>query len=91
MGESCREPIKYYSNNVVGSVNLVQAMKELGVNKIVFSSSSTVYGLPEYLPMDESHPVGKCTNPYGKTKFFMEEIIKDICKVNPVSFRSWVV
>ena len=58
---------------------------EFGVKKIVFSSSATVYGDPEYLPVDEKHPTGKCTNPYGKTKFFMEEIIKDVCAANPVS------
>ena len=58
---------------------------EFGVKKIVFSSSATVYGDPEYLPVDEKHPTGKCTNPYGKTKYFMEEIIKDVCAANNVS------
>ena len=58
---------------------------EFGIKKIVFSSSATVYGDPEYLPLDESHPTGKCTNPYGKTKFFMEEIMKDVCTANKVS------
>ena len=53
------------------------------MKKIVFSSSATVYGDPEYLPVDEKHPTGKCTNPYGKTKYFMEEIIKDVCSANP--------
>ena len=57
---------------------------EHGVKKIVFSSSATVYGDPEYLPVDEKHPTGKCTNPYGKTKYFMEEIIK-VCLVNCVA------
>ena len=57
---------------------------EFGVKKIVFSSSATVYGDPEYLPVDEKHPTGKCTNPYGKTKYFMEEIIKDQCAANHV-------
>ena len=56
---------------------------DFGVKKIVFSSSATVYGDPEYLPVDEKHPTGKCTNPYGKTKYFMEEIIKDVCSANP--------
>ena len=51
---------------------------EFGVKKIVFSSSATVYGQPHYLPVDEKHPTGNCTNPYGKTKYFMEEIIKDV-------------
>ena len=61
-------------------------MMEFGVKKIVFSSSATVYGDPEYLPVDEKHPTGKCTNPYGKTKYFMEEIIKDQCAANHVSY-----
>jgi UDP-glucose 4-epimerase len=57
---------------------------EYGVKKIVFSSSATVYGDPQYLPVDEKHPTGRCTNPYGKTKYFMEEIIKDQCSANNV-------
>ena len=59
---------------------------ELGIKKIVFSSSATVYGNPEYLPFDEKHPTGKCTSPYGKTKYFMEEIMKDVCAAHSVSF-----
>ena len=51
-------------------------MAEAGVTRLVFSSSATVYGQPVYLPIDEEHPTGDCTNPYGKTKFFMEEIFK---------------
>ena len=57
---------------------------EYGVKRIVFSSSATVYGNPDYLPIDEKHPTGRCTNPYGKTKFFMEEIMKDVCAANKV-------
>ena len=60
-----------------------QVMMEFRVKKIVFSSSATVYGQPQYLPVDEKHPTGNCTNPYGKTKFFMEEIIKDVSAANP--------
>merc|ERR1719333_1707377 len=82
VGESCALPLKYYGNNVTGSANLMEVMMEFNVKKIVFSSSATVYGDPEYLPIDENHPTGKCTNPYGKTKFFMEEIIKDVCAAN---------
>ncbi len=65
---------------------------EYDVKKIVFSSSATVYGDPQYLPVDEKHPTGRCTNPYGKTKFFMEEIIKDQCSANNVRFNelSWI-
>merc|ERR1712223_2333331 len=83
VGESCAQPLKYYGNNVTGSANLMEVMMEFGVKKIVFSSSATVYGDPDYLPIDEIHPTGKCTNPYGKTKYFMEEIIKDVSAANP--------
>ena len=82
VGESCSLPLKYYSNNVTGSANLMEVMMEFSVKKIVFSSSATVYGQPQYLPVDEKHPTGNCTNPYGKTKFFMEEIFKDVCSAN---------
>ena len=75
----------YYGNNVTGSANLMEVMMEFGVKKIVFSSSATVYGDPEYLPIDENHPTGKCTNPYGKTKYMMEEIITDTCLAANVS------
>lgn len=54
------------------------------VQNLVFSSSATVYGDPQYLPIDEQHPVGGCTNPYGKSKYFIEEIIKDHCKAEKV-------
>ena len=60
-------------------------MKENNVKNIVFSSSATVYGDPQYLPLDEKHPVGGCTNPYGKTKYFIEEILSDVCKADKVS------
>jgi len=83
VGESCALPLKYYGNNVTGSANLMEVMMEFGVTRIVFSSSATVYGQPQYLPVDEKHPTGNCTNPYGKTKFFMEEIIKDVSAANP--------
>merc|ERR1712177_196701 len=76
-------PLKYYGNNVTGSANLMEVMMEFNVKKIVFSSSATVYGQPQYLPVDEKHPTGNCTNPYGKTKFFMEEIMKDQSAANP--------
>ena len=85
VGESCEQPLKYYKNNVTGSSNLMEIMIEFNVKKIVFSSSATVYGQPLYLPIDEKHPVGNCTNPYGKTKFFMEEIMKDMC----VAYPDW--
>ena len=85
VGESCAKPLKYYGNNVTGSANLLEVMVEFGVTKIVFSSSATVYGEPQYLPIDEDHPIGGCTNPYGKTKYFMEEIMRDVAAAQP----SW--
>jgi len=85
VGESVKEPLLYYSSNVGMATNLLQVMKEFNVKNIVFSSSATVYGSPSRLPIDEDHPVGQCSNPYGKTKFFIEEIIRDIC----ASDSSW--
>ena len=63
-----------------------QVMKEFKVYNMIFSSSATVYGDPKYLPIDEKHPTGGCTNPYGKTKYFIEEILTDICAAEKVSF-----
>ena len=93
VGESCTSPLKYYSVNVGGSINLIEIMQEFKVKKIVFSSSSTVFGEPEYLPIDEKHPTGKCINPYGRTKYFFEEMLKDLVNSNEkpeegVSFDS---
>ena len=75
-------PLKYYSVNVAGSIHLVEVMEEFKVKKIVFSSSATVFGEPEYLPIDEIHPTGKCINPYGRTKYFFEEFLKDLNNSN---------
>lgn len=62
-------------------------MKEHGVKNLVYSSSSTVYGNPQFLPLTEDHPTGQgCTNPYGKSKYFVEEILKDVCAADNVSF-----
>ncbi|XP_039299394.1 UDP-glucose 4-epimerase-like [Nilaparvata lugens] len=89
VGESCQEPLKYYSNNVSGSITLLKVMKEKNVTKLVFSSSSTVYGNPEYLPICEKHPTGRsCTNPYGKSKYFVEEILRDLVTSDKVSWIS---
>ncbi|XP_052257362.1 UDP-glucose 4-epimerase-like isoform X1 [Dreissena polymorpha] len=79
VGESCNKPLLYYKTNIGGTISLLEVMKEFGVYNMIFSSSATVYGSPSYLPIDEKHPVGGCTNPYGKTKYFIEEILKDIC------------
>lgn len=61
-----------------------QIMRAHGVKNLVFSSSATVYGNPQYLPLDEAHPTGGCTNPYGKSKFFIEEMIRDLCRADTV-------
>lgn len=78
VGESCEKPLMYYRNNVGGTVNLLEVMKEFGVFNLVYSSSTTVYGTPEYLPFDEDHRTGNCSNPYGRSKYMIEEILKDL-------------
>eukprot|EP00049_Salpingoeca_infusionum_P009907 m.168453 g.168453 ORF g.168453 m.168453 type:complete len:343 (+) comp14477_c1_seq3:576-1604(+) len=83
VGESSKIPLKYYHNNITGTLILLELMEKAGVRNIVFSSSATVYGDPQRLPIDEAHPVGGCTNPYGKTKYFIEEILADYAKANP--------
>lgn len=82
VAESCQMPLDYYETNVMGTVALLQVMKEFNVYNFVYSSSATVYGEPEFLPLTETHPTGRCANPYGKTKYFSEEILKDTCKYN---------
>lgn len=77
VGDSSQIPIQYYSNNVEGSISLLDAMKSTNVKRLVFSSSATVYGDPKYLPIDENHPVN-ATNPYGRTKQFVEEMLRDV-------------
>ncbi|KAH8379110.1 hypothetical protein KR009_003127 [Drosophila setifemur] len=87
VGESCRIPLQYYHNNMTGTNVLLEAMADNNVFKFVYSSSATVYGEPKFLPVTEEHPTGNCTSPYGKTKFFTEEILKDLCK----SDKRWAV
>lgn len=82
VGESCVMPIEYYDNNLVGTLVLLEVMKEHNCKKIIFSSSATVYGDPEYLPYDEKHPTGKTTNPYGTSKYFQERILMDLCNAD---------
>lgn len=81
VGESCRLPLKYYENNISGTVNLLQVMEKFGVKKIIFSSSATVYGTPEKLPLDENCHLST-TNPYGATKLMMENIMTDVWKAD---------
>ena len=82
VGESCEKPLTYYDNNVNGTLVLLTAMKEAGVFKLLFSSSATVYGTPQTLPITEEHPTGGVTNPYGRTKLFIEEILKDLSRAD---------
>ncbi|PWA16363.1 hypothetical protein CCH79_00004647 [Gambusia affinis] len=84
VGESVEQPLRYYRVNLTASMNLMEVMQAHKVHNLVFSSSATVYGDPQHLPIDEQHPVGACTNPYGKTKYFIEEMIKDHCKSEKV-------
>ena len=82
VGESVSIPLKYYHNNISGTVVLCEAMKEAGVKRIVFSSSATVYGLPKSLPIREDFPLS-ATNPYGRTKLMIEEILRDLAVSDP--------
>ena len=77
VGESVIDPMDYYSNNVQGTINLIDAMRAQSIKSLVFSSSATVYGAPQYLPIDELHPTS-ATNPYGRTKLHIEEILRDL-------------
>ena len=82
VGESVEKPLEYYDNNICGTIALLRAMKEADVKRIIFSSSATVYGTPQYLPLDENHPLS-VTNPYGRTKLQIEEILEDLCVSDP--------
>lgn len=82
VGESVEQPLKYYDNNVIGTCRLLSAMHSAGVNTIVFSSSATVYGDPHYLPIDEHHPLS-ATNPYGRSKIMIEDILRDCIRATP--------
>lgn len=86
VGESIKEPLMYYDNNVFGTISLLQAMKNCHINTLVFSSSATVYGSPQYLPIDENHPTNP-ESPYGQTKLQIENILKDLS----VSDANWKI
>lgn len=79
VGESVGEPLKYYRNNVAGLITLLETMERAGINKIVFSSSCTVYGEPDTLPITEQAPTKPATSPYGATKQMCETILRDTC------------
>jgi UDP-glucose 4-epimerase len=82
VGESVAKPLMYYNNNLNSTISILELMLEYGVDNFVFSSSATVYGDPKVLPITEECEVGGVTNPYGRTKFMIEEILKDVAKVN---------
>jgi UDP-glucose 4-epimerase len=82
VGESATRPVDYYANNVHGTISLLLAMQSSDVKTLVFSSSATVYGNPKYLPIDESHPTS-ATNPYGRTKLHIEEMLADVSRSDP--------
>ncbi|ENC4804515.1 UDP-glucose 4-epimerase GalE, partial [Escherichia coli] len=82
VGESFSKPVEYYNINVTGTLKLVNAMLLAGVQHIIFSSSATVYGIPEKIPLTEQCSVGATTNPYGTSKFMAERILQDIANAN---------
>ena len=83
VSESVNQPLRYYDNNVNGSQVLLQAMADAGVFNFVFSSSATVYGEPKHIPISENSPMGQPTNPYGRTKLMVEEILRDLAASDP--------
>lgn len=84
VGESVAKPLEYYDNNLVSTLALLEAMRKHSVKQLVFSSSATVYGSPSELPLRETSTVGVgLTNPYGKTKYMIEQIIQDYCAADP--------
>lgn len=80
VGESVQQPLSYYENNVTGTLQLCQAMAKAGVHRLVFSSSATVYGDPVQVPINEACPIGIPTNPYGRSKLMVEEILADLAR-----------
>jgi len=82
VGESVEYPQKYYENNVSGTISLLRVMEKHDVHQFVFSSSATVYSVENPSPFDENMPTGDVTNPYGRSKYIVEEMIKDICQAN---------
>jgi UDP-glucose 4-epimerase len=86
VGESVEKPLDYYDNNVIGTHRLLRAMGNCGVKILVFSSSATVYGEPQRLPLTEDHPLS-ATNPYGRTKLIIEDMLRDLYRSDP----SWQI
>lgn len=82
VGESVRQPVKYYRNNLDTTLTLLEVMEEFGVKRLIFSSSATVYGTGGEPPFTEESPVGECSNPYGWTKYMIEQILKDAARAD---------
>lgn len=89
VGESCKQPLDYFDNNISGTISVLQAMRAANVQRLVFSSSATVYGDPAKVPVSEDAPL-QATNPYGRTKLVMEQLIGDLCSADP-GFRAAVL
>ncbi|XP_048505484.1 UDP-glucose 4-epimerase-like isoform X2 [Athalia rosae] len=87
VGESVAKPLDYYKVNVTGTILLLEVMREHGVYRMIYSSSATVYGLPDKLPLTEESRTGNCTNPYGKSKYMVEQILQDLCFSN----KAWSI
>lgn len=83
VGESVEKPVEYYTNNITGTLNLVDVMRSHDVKNIIFSSSATVYGDPAEIPITENCPKGTCTNPYGWSKWMLEQMLSDVHKADP--------
>lgn len=83
VGESVEKPLEYYKNNIAGTLNMCEVMRNHNVKNIIFSSSATVYGDPETVPITEECPKGVCTNPYGWTKSMLEQILMDLNVADP--------
>ncbi len=83
VGESVESPVKYYRNNIDTTLTLLETMQKYNVGRFIFSSSATVYGTPKSVPIPESAPVGNCVNPYGRTKFYIEQILNDCFIASP--------
>jgi len=87
VGESYKKPLKYYRENILNSLNLLQAMIEEGVKYFIFSSSAAVYGIPEFTPITEEHPLNP-VNPYGETKFFVEKMLQNFDRAYGLKYVS---
>ena len=83
VGESVQKPIEYYTNNISGALVVLDTMRKYGCKKFIFSSSATVYGDPAFIPITEECPKGTCTNPYGWTKWMLEQILTDLHTADP--------